>query len=254
MKKIFFILLLLFSCNIEKKKIVIGVDEFFPPMTFRENNELKGIDVDLAKEVFKKLGYEIEFKPVVWEKIIEELTNKNIDIIWSGLSVTEERKAVIDFSIPYIETRQVIVTRYNSTIETKEDLVSKIIGVQKGSTGEHSLKKDSVLVKKLKKITEYDTVEKEIKDLEDGKIDAIVVDEIAAKYFLAGKAGNFKILNEHFGYEIFAVGLRKEDKLLKEKIDKALTTIMKNGTEEKIFKKWLGENRILADYLKRIKN
>ncbi|MEJ5284947.1 MAG: amino acid ABC transporter substrate-binding protein [Brevinematales bacterium] len=254
MKRILIIFLLLFACNTERKKIVIGVDEYFPPMTFKENGELKGIDIDLAKAVFKKLGYEVEFKTVVWEKIIEELTNKNIDIIWSGFSITEERKAIIDFTIPYIETKQVIVTKYNSSIEKKEDLSSKIVGVQKGSTGEHSLKKDSILTKKIKKIVEYETVEKEIKDLEDGKLDAIVIDEIAAKYFLAGKAGNFKILNEHFGYEIFAIGLRKEDSTLKEKLNKALEKIMKDGTEEKIFKKWLGENRILSDYLKRKKH
>ncbi len=246
------LILILLSCNPEKKKITVGVDEFFPPMTFRENNELKGIDIDLAKEVFKRLGYEVEFKPVEWKNIITELENKNIDIIWSGLSITEERKSKIDFSIPYIETKQVILVKVTSKIEIKSDLINKKIGVQIGSTGEQALEKENNLKNK-NKIFKYENVENEISDLENGKLDAIIIDEIAAKYFLAGNATKFRILSEHLGYEIFAIGLRKEDTILKEKINKTLLSIMKDGTEAKILKKWLGENKILADYLKRSK-
>ncbi len=268
MKKLFILgisltILCFFSCaretdktwnKIKKdKKIIIGIDEFFPPLTFKENEKFVGIDIELAEETFKRLRVKPVFKPVLWKDIIFELTNGSIDIIWSGLSVTDERKKTIEFSLPYIETKQVIVVNYDSEIDTKEDLRGKVIGVQKGSTSYVAIQKDTKFKKSIKKLKGYVDVDTEFSELKNGKLDAIVIDEIAARYFLASSHANFKILSESLGYELFAVGLRKEDKILKQKINFTLQKLMKNGTEAKIFKKWLGETKILSDYLRRIK-
>jgi len=255
-----FLIFIFYSCSFEKDnswkkikskgEIIIGIDESFPPMTFRVNNEIKGIDVDLANAVFKRLNVRVKFKSVIWKDVINELTNGKIDIIWSGLSISDERKKLIDFSIPYIQTKQVIVVKKDSTINIKEDLKNKKVGVQKGTTSRLAIEKD---LKNFSKLVEYIDVESELNDLINKKIDAIVIDEIVAKYFLSKYHGDFKILFENYGHEVFAVGIRKEDVTLKTKINKELTRLMKNNTEAQIFKKWIGETQILSEYLQRLK-
>jgi polar amino acid transport system substrate-binding protein len=262
---IFLFAILFFSCKSESNvvynswneikkrgKIIIGIDEFFPPMTFKGGEKFEGIDVDLANETFSRLGVKTEFVPVVWKDIIHKLTNREIDIIWSGLSITEERKKVIDFSIPYIQTRQVIVVPFDSDINTKEDLKGKIVGVQKGTSSERILREDNIF-KSPTRILFYKDVNSELKAIEEGKISAIIIDEIVAKYFLSKYHKKFKVIQTDLGVELFAVGIRKEDKKLKEKVDTTLTKLMKNGTEARIFKKWIGETQLFSDYLKRLK-
>ncbi|MGC8764274.1 MAG: amino acid ABC transporter substrate-binding protein [Brevinematia bacterium] len=267
MKKVLFLIVIIFlffiSCSknetddswkrIKKNgKIIIGIDEFFPPMTFKEDDNFAGIDIDLAKETFSRLGVKVEFVPVVWAEIIDRLTNGGIDIIWSGLSITEERKKVINFSIPYILTRQIIIVPFDSDINTRDDLKNKILGVQEGTSSEKLLKKDR-LYKTLKKVNLYKDVETELNELYNGKINAVVIDEIVAKYFLSKHHKKLKIIQSDLDTELFAVGIRKEDKALKEKIDKTLSRLMKNGIEAKILKKWIGETQLLSDYLRRLK-
>ena len=123
-------------------KIVVGLDDNFPPMGFRdEKNELVGFDIDMAKEAAKRLGLEVEFKPIDWSAKEAELSGKRVDALWNGLTITEERKQNILFTAPYMENHQIIVVPAGSAIKAKADLAGKVVGAQEGSSAVDAIKK-----------------------------------------------------------------------------------------------------------------
>lgn len=242
------------SLSILKKKgeLVLGFDDKFPPMGFTgQNGEYSGFDIDLAKETAKRMGIKLVLKPVVWENVITDLTNKTIDVIWSGLTITDERKAVIAFSKPYIESRQIIIVKSDSGINTILDLKSKTVGLQQGSTSEAALNGSPETLQSIKKVEKFKNNTQALDELKNGKIDAVFIDEISGRYYLSQLHGEFIILAENLGFELSGVGFRKEDQSLREELDKVLDKIMNDGTGDKISKKWFGEAKMLAIYLQR---
>ena len=116
-------------------KIVIGLDDNFPPMGFRnEGGELVGFDIDLAKEAAKRLGVEVEFKPIDWDSKEAALQSKQVDLLWNGLTITKDRSEKIAFSKPYMKNAQLLVVRADSPITDRAGLAGKIIGTQEGSS------------------------------------------------------------------------------------------------------------------------
>ena len=204
------------------KKVVVGLDDSFPPMGFRdEQNNIVGFDIDVAKEVAKRSGIEIEFKPIDWSSKEAELKGKKIDALWNGLTITEDRKKNILFSDPYMDDKELIVTRADdNSITSKESLAGKTVGVQTASSGEAYLKADPAS-KAIKEVKTYD-------------------DFVAARYTLTKKTGLKIVEGPDFGADIFAVGFRKEDTALKNKIDQVLIEMKKDGTMDKIAQKWFG--------------
>lgn len=252
-KKTFIILLVLSSCLLfsacskvdttsnTENIITIGMDDSFPPMEFRDkNNNLIGFDIDVANEISKRLNVKIEFKPTDWGGVIQSLKSKRFDIILSALSVTDERKKEIDFSNPYILEKQVLVVKKdNTTIKSAEDLKGKIVGVQLGSTSENALKPFVANVKEVKK---YDKNTEALQDLAIGRTEVVVVDELVARYYIKEHSEKYKILEKDLGSEPIAVGFRKDDTELKEKFNKVIDEMQKDGTMAKISSKWFGEN------------
>ncbi len=105
------------------KKIVVGLDDNFPPMGFKnEKNEIVGFDIDMAKEVAKRLNRPVEFKPIDWSSKEAELKSGRIDVIWNGLNITDERKKNMAFSKPYMECKQLIFVKAGSLIKGQADL------------------------------------------------------------------------------------------------------------------------------------
>ncbi|WP_102399673.1 amino acid ABC transporter substrate-binding protein [Haloimpatiens massiliensis] len=225
-----------------KDKFVVGLDDSFPPMGFRdENGEIVGFDIDLAKEVAKRTGLSVEFKPVDWDGILLSLNNKDIDLIWNGLTITEERKEKIGFSESYLKNRQIIVVSKDSNIKSKKDLNGKIVAVQMGSSSDEALNKEADLVKEIKEIKKYSNNTEALMDLKYNRVNAVVIDEVVARYYISKKPGVYKILEDNFGEEEYGVGYRKNDTEFGEKIDKALKQIKEDGTMDNIYKKWFGE-------------
>lgn len=228
-----------------KGKFVVGLDDSFPPMGFRDDKgQIVGFDIDMAKAVAQKLGVKVEFKPVEWDGIILSLNNKDIDVIWNGLTITDERKKQIAFSKVYLQNRQIIVVQNNSTINSKKDLSGKTVGLQMGSSSEKALSSDTTTFKSLKDVRKYSNNTEALLDLNQGRIDAVVVDEVVGRYYIEKKPGLYKILNDNFGVEDYGVGIRKSDVSFKEKLDEALDTIKNDGTADKISQKWFGKNII----------
>ncbi|MGL5512400.1 MAG: amino acid ABC transporter substrate-binding protein [Sporomusa sp.] len=227
----------------EKKKIVVGLDDNFPPMGFRDDkNNITGFDVEMAKEASKRMGMEVEFKPIDWSSKEAELSGKRVDLLWNGLTITEKRKENILFSKPYMENRQIIVVMANSPIKTKADLAGKTIGVQEGSSSVDAIEKDAAALQSFKELKKYADNVAALMDLKAGRLEAVVVDEIVGRYYIAKKPGEYMILTDNFGSEEYGVGMRKDDKDLQGKLQRAMDEMKKDGTSTKISQKWFGED------------
>ena len=227
--------------------IVIGLDDHFPPMGFRDDrNEIVGFDIDLAREAGKRLGVEVTFKPIDWSAKEAELSGKRIDVLWNGLTITEERKANILFTRPYLENRQIVMVPVNSPIRTKADLSGKIVGAQDCSSAVDAVNKDTGTARSLCELKKFSDNVTALMDLSAGRLDAIVVDEIVGRYYAGKKANEYRILDDNFGAEEYGVGVRKGDTELAGKLDKVLNDMKADGTGKAISVKWFG-----ADILKR---
>ncbi|AYD41056.1 amino acid ABC transporter substrate-binding protein [Clostridium fermenticellae] len=227
----------------QKGQFVVGLDDSFPPMGFKDDKgQIVGFDIDLAKEAAKRMGVKVVFKPVQWDGVLLSLKNKDIDVIWNGLTITDKRKQQIAFSKPYLQNKQIIVVKNDSTIKNKKDLAQKKVGLQLGSSSETALKADNTTLKSLKEVKKYSDNTEALMDLKDGRVDAVVADEVVARYYINKTKGVYKVLNDDFKKEEYGVGIRKTDISFKEKLDKALDDMKKDGTVNKISQKWFGES------------
>ena len=122
---------------------VLGLDDSFPPLGFRDdNNNIVGYDIDLASEVAKRLGVKLECQPIDWAAKEQELNTGKIDCIWNGFTMTAEREEALSFTKPYLDNAQVVIVRSDSGYKTLADLAGKTIGLQAGSSAAEAV--DSV--------------------------------------------------------------------------------------------------------------
>lgn len=228
--------------------IIMGLDDTFAPMGFRdENNELVGFDIDLANATSEILDIPIEFQPIDWTTKETELKNGNIDVIWNGYSVSNIRKEMVNFTDEYMVNRQVVVTLFDSEIDNLADLEGKTVAVQAESSAVSAVASVPEIASVIGEVVEFSSNNECLLDLEAGRTDAVVADEILIRYYISKKGeARYKILEENFGVETYAVGVRKEDTALLNSLNTALDTIKVNGVGEEISEKWFGEN-ILAD-------
>lgn len=227
-------------------EIVIGYDNTYLPMGYLDDKgNTVGFDVDLAKETFKRLNMDVRFQSIDWSMKETELNLGNIDAIWNGYSLTEERKAKFAYTDAYMENSQLIVTLKDSSIKNKEDLKGKIIGTQQGSAGQEALEEDTEILNSLDgSPILYDTFDKVFRDLEAERIDAIVGDETLIKYYISKKGEEkYKILDDNFGTQDYVVAFRKDDNELRDKVNKTINEIKKDKTFDEIYNKWFGKNK-----------
>ena len=223
-------------------RIVVGLDDNFPPMGFRDKeNKLVGFDIDLAREAAKRLGTEVEFKPIDWNAKEAELNGKRVDVLWNGLTITEQRKANIAFTTPYLENRQIVVVTAKSPIKSKADLVGKVVGLQDGSSAVEAVEKDGA-AKSVKEIRKYGDNVAALMDLSTGRLDALVVDEVVGRYYLSKKPGEYVVLEDNFGTEEYGVGVRKDDGELLAKLQKTMDEMKKDGSAGRISTQWFGKD------------
>lgn len=229
-----------------KDKLVLGFDDTFVPMGFKDDKgEIVGFDIDLAKEVSKKIGKEITFQPIDWSMKESELNSGKIDFIWNGYTITKEREEKVAFTTPYLDNRQVIITLADSPVNSKADLKDKKVGAQNQSSAVDAINNEPDVLKSFKdgKVYTFETNNDALMDLEAKRIDAVVADEILARYYINAKGKEkYKVLKDDFGSETYGVGIRKTDKALLDKVNKAFEDMRKDGTAKKISEKWFGEN------------
>lgn len=170
-------------------KMVVGGDVYYPPMAFLDGENIVGFDVDLAREVCKRMGVELEYIGIDWDSKEMELSSGNIDCIWNGMSMTEERIDAMYFAKPYIANQMIVIVADNSGITKVADLDGKIVGMQKGSSAVEAFYGNPIS-EKAKEAVEYADNQAAYLDLKAGRIDALVVDSVAGRYMLATDADN----------------------------------------------------------------
>ncbi|MGT2743394.1 amino acid ABC transporter substrate-binding protein [Streptococcus plurextorum] len=233
---------------VSEKSITIGFDNTFVPMGFEdEQGNNVGFDIDLANAVFAKYGIEVTWQPISWEMKENELNSGNIDLIWNGYTMTEERAKKVLFTDPYMVNEQVLVTKVDSGIEKVSDMTDKNLGAQAGSSGYDAFVDAPEVLKDLVKdndATLYDTFTQAFLDLENGRIDALLVDNVYANYYLTqkGELDKYALISATLESGDFGVGARKADKTLVEKINAAFTELYKEGKYQEISEKWFGED------------
>lgn len=224
-------------------KIVIGLDDNFPPMGFRDDkNELVGFDVDMAREAGKRLGVAVEFKPIDWNAKEAELNGQRVDALWNGLTITEERKKNIGFTAPYMENHQIIVVSGKSSIGNKADMADKVVGVQDGSSAIDAIERDEATASSFKQLKKYGDNVTALMDLATGRLDAVVLDEVVGRYYTSKKPDDYVVLEENFGTEDYGVGVRLGDETLLKRLDEILTEMKGDGSGAEISQKWFGKN------------
>ena len=227
-------------------KLVLGLDEEFPPMGYRdtETGEIVGFDIDLATEVCKRLGLELVKTPINWDNKQLELDGGNIDCIWNGMSYTGERAQEMLVSAPYMQNKQFIITLKGSEYTTMDSLAGKILGVQKDSSAEAALDKNEAFKNTLGQIIGIENYTSAVLELQNGTIDGIAIDEIVARYYIAKEPELYQIVQDENGEEAslaqedYVIGFRKGDVALKDKIYGTLQEMKRDGTLAKISNDW----------------
>lgn len=223
----------------EKGVLVAGLDDTFAPMGFRENNELKGFDIDMGNEIAKRLGVKMQWAPTQWDGVIPALLSKRFDVVISGMTITDERKKQINFSIPYVADGQVMVAKKGTTgINTAADLKGKVVGTQDGSSGLEAVNK----IEGLKDKKLYKTYPEAFTDLELGRIPIVVCDRVTSEYYISKRANTFEVVGQQLTQEPMGIAMRKTDPELQQAIDKVLTDMQKDGTLTKISMKWFNKD------------
>lgn len=230
----------------EKTELVIGIDDKFAPMGFRdEKNEIVGFDIDYARAAAEHMGMEAKFQPIDWKTKETELSSGRIDLIWNGYTITDERKEKVLFTKPYLRNAQVVATLADNEEITKlADLDGKIVGLQALSSASDALNADPVH-EKVKTVTEFADNVLALTDLKTGRVDAVVIDEVVIDYYMSKEEGTFKVLEESLAPEEYGVGVKKGNEDLLEKLQAALDKMNEDGTAEEISNKWFGENKVL---------
>ena len=228
--------------------ITIGFDNTFVPMGFEEKNgQYVGFDIDLSQAVSEKLGFKVQFQPIDWDMKETELQNGTIDAIWNGYSATDERREKVAFTIPYMENQQVLVSKKSQNIQSVSDMAGKVLGAQAGSSGYLDFEAQPELLKNIvkdQKANQYQSFNEALIDLQNDRIDALLIDRVYANYYLKteGILDQYEIFPAGFESESFAVGVRPADKTLLANLNKAFVELYQEGKFQEISQKWFGED------------
>ncbi|MBP5450773.1 MAG: amino acid ABC transporter substrate-binding protein [Treponema sp.] len=226
-----------------KGSLVMGLDDSFPPMGFRDkNNEIVGYDVDLAKEVAKRLGVTLKLQPIDWATKEQELNTKKIDCIWNGFTMTKERQAAMAFTGAYLDNAQVVIVKNESSVKTTADLSGKLIGVQAGSSAWEAVSADKNLLDSIAGVVEFEENLTALNDLGIGNIDAVVMDLVVAEYTIKQAGYPYRILDQGLANEEYGVAFRKNDVKLRDEVQKILEEMQKDGTVSSICGEWFGRD------------
>ena len=219
--------------------IVVATDATWPPMEMvDESKNIVGFDIDLMNAAAEAGGFTVEFRNTAWDGIFAGLPAGEYDAVMSSVTITEERKGTMDFSIPYINAGQILVVRTDvMDVEKLADLKGKSVGAQIGTTGSFEIEKIAGLTLKT-----YDEIGLAFEDLVNGRIDGAVADTpVAADFALQNKnyKDKLKIVGAPFTDEFYGVAVTKGNTKVLETINGGLEKVLNTETYTKIEEKWL---------------
>lgn len=234
----------------DKGELVIGIT-YFEPMNYKdENGELTGFETEFAQKVCEKLGVKATFQKIDWDSKEVELNSKTIDCIWNGLTITDERKENMGISIPYMENKQVMVTKAeNADKYTSADaLKGATVVAEKKSAGEEVAQGDEFF--KEATYVSVDSQAKALLEVKSGTADIAVIDYVMSIGTIADGTdyADLKIVEgKDFAKEQYGVAVRKSDTETLSKINEAITEVASDKTLLKIAEKYKLEDLLLIN-------
>ncbi|MBT2737414.1 transporter substrate-binding domain-containing protein [Bacillus sp. ISL-7] len=219
----------------------VGVDTTYPPFEFKEGDQYKGIDIDLINAIAKNQGFKIELSPMDFGGIIPAMQANQLDVAIAGMSITDERKKIVDFSTPYFDAGlTVIVKNDNSNIKSADDLKGKTVAVKKGTTGAKYAQDNAA--KLGIKVVQFNDSPAMFQEVANGNADALIEDYPVISYAIAQKDLGLKIVGDRLNGDQYGIAVLKgQNQDLLKKINKGIEELKKDGTYDKIVKSYLGE-------------
>ncbi len=229
----------------EKKVYINGIDADYPPYAYiDEKGNPVGFDVECLNWIANEIGFEVKHQPTAWDGIVASLLAKKIDMVYSGMTINEERLKKVDFSIPYWVINQALCVREDSDLNIIAALCSDkyTVGTQRGCTAaewiEGNLIKTGILPKDNLKL--YEGFSLAVKDLVNGRIDSAMMDDVMVEDAIR-KGQPVKIIGRIETREEYGVAVRKEDKELKALLDEGITKLRKSAKWDELFIKYFSE-------------
>lgn len=223
--------------TLQAGKLIVGSDTAFPPFESIEGGEAVGFDIDLIKEIGKRVGErEVEIQSAVFDTIFTSLAARKFDVVISAVTIKDERKETVDFTDPYFKADQSLSVREDDdSIEGVDTLSGKTVGVQAGTTGEDCAK--NVLSDSVKDVRSYDTAPDAFTDLTAGRVDVVLVDLPTAQQIVKQRTG-VRVIQVIRTQEQYGIAVGKHNPELRVAINSALEEIKADGTYRKLFLKW----------------
>ncbi|WP_223383189.1 ABC transporter substrate-binding protein [Faecalibacterium prausnitzii] len=220
--------------TVEAGKLTMATNATFPPYEMTtDTGAFEGIDVDTAQAIAEKLGLELQIDDMEFDAALLSVQQGKADIVMAGVTVTDERKAVMDFSGSYATGIQSIIVPEGSDIATPDDLAGKKIGTQRGTTGYIYCSDDFGD----ENVVAYDSGLTAVQALNNGQVDAVVIDNAPAKEYVAANPG-LVILDTSYAEEDYAIGMAKGS-ALEDAINAALEELKADGTLQSIVDKYI---------------
>ncbi len=221
--------------TVTEGKLTMSTNAAFPPYEMTtDSGDLEGIDIEVAGAIAKKLGLELQVDDMDFDAALLAAQQGKSDIVMAGVSVTEERQKVMEFSDSYATGVQVIIVKEDSDIASVENLDGKMIGTQRGTTGNIYCTDDYGE----DHVTTYDNGLTAVQALMNGQVDCVVIDQEPAKAFVAANQG-LKILDTEYVSEDYAIGMAKGNTALQSAVNKALAELQEDGTVQSIVDKYI---------------
>lgn len=223
------------------RTVVVAQDATWPPMEFLgENKEIIGFAPDFMKAVAAEAGFDLVLKNVAWDGIFAGLDAGQYDAVCSSVTITDERRKAMDFTIPYYKVRQALVVPKTLEAKSLEDMKGKTLGAQIGTTGYFTIKKAKGLTAK-----SYDEIGLAMEDLFNGRLQGVVCDDpVAAQYALqkAEYAARLKIAAVlETGDELYGIAVKKGNKEVLDLLNKGIKAVQEKGIDKTIRARWLSQ-------------
>lgn len=224
---------------LDSGKFILGLDATFKPMGYTdENDNIVGFDIDVAEEVCARLGVELVKQPIDWDTKEQDLDAGKIDCIWNGMSINASRAEVMNLSEPYMENAMVFVVANGSSVASQADLDGKTVAVQSGSTAQEILEGSDLNVTETALATNVECLQQ----LELNLVDAVFMDSVVANYEIKETGKDYVILPDGLEAEEYAIGFRKNDNALRDKVQETLSEMKADGKLGEISTKWFGSD------------
>lgn len=224
---------------LDSGEFILGLDATFKPMGYTdENDEIVGFDIDCAEEVCARLGVKLVKQPIDWDTKEQDLDSGKIDCIWNGMSINASRQEVMNLSEPYMKNEMVFVVTAGSAIASQTDLDGKTVAVQSGSTAQEILENAGLNITENALATNVECLQQ----LELNLVDAVFMDSVVANYEIKESGKDYVLLSDGLEEEEYAIGFRKNDQALRDKVQQTLSEMKADGKLGEISEKWFGSD------------